>query len=99
MDYWMREAPWMDRGVAGRYAYLRPSPGTSLHYTMGMVQMVRLLSDRYLQLGDDFVLKDFHDDFMARGRIPISLIRWDMTGLEDDLDMFFKRTPVDELLD
>lgn len=98
MDYWIAQAPWMDSGVAGRYAYLRASPGTSLHYTMGMVQMVRLLSDRFLQLGEDFVLKEFHDDFMARGRIPIALIRYDMTGHEDDVDMFFNRTTVDELL-
>lgn len=98
MDYWIEQAPWMDSGVAGRYAYLKASPGTSLHYTMGMVQMVRLLSDRFLQLGDDFVLKDFHDDFMAHGRIPISLIRYDMTGHEDDVDMFFNRTTVDALL-
>jgi hypothetical protein len=98
MDYWQRMAPWMDSGVAGRYAYLRASPGTSLHYTMGMVQMYRLLSDRFLELGEDFVLKDFHDDFMSRGRIPVSLIRYDMTGQDDDLDMFFNRTPVDALL-
>lgn len=98
MDYWVENAPWMDRGVAGRYAYLKASPGTSLHYSMGMVQMYRLLSDRFLQQGEDFVLKEFHDDFMARGRIPISLIRYDMTGLEDDVDMFFNRTTVDQLL-
>lgn len=97
VDYWMNMTPWLDKGVARKYAYLRPSPGHGLHYTMGAMQMYRLLADRQHQLGDDFVLKDFHDDFMSRGRIPIALIRYEMTGYEDDIREFWNRTPLSEL--
>ena len=37
-------------------------------------------------LGHDFDLKKFHDDFLAAGVIPISRIRWEMTGKSDQVD-------------
>ena len=49
------------------------------------------------QLGDDFVLKDFHDDLMSRGRVPLALIRYEMTGYEDDVRELWDRTPLSEL--
>ena len=43
---------------------------------------VRMLLDR-------FNLKEYHDQFLAAGMIPISLIRWEMTGLEDEVRQFW----------
>ena len=97
VDWWMSVTPWLDKGVARKYAYLRPSPGHGLHYTMGAFQMYRLLADRQHQLGDDFVLRDFHDELMSRGRIPVALIRYEMTGYEDDVREFWNRTPLSAL--
>jgi len=45
----------------------------------------QLLTDRQRQLGDAFDLGAFHDAFLAAGPIPIALIRWEMTGLDDEL--------------
>ena len=89
----MAKTPWLDEDVARVDAeiYLRRPPGYGLGYTVGMLQVQRLLSDRRQQLGDDFVLKDFHDQFMAAGRLPVSLIRWEMTGLDDEVREFWKR--------
>ena len=61
-----------------------------------MVQMQRLLAERKRQLRDDFDLKAFHDDFMAAGRLPMSLIRWEMTGLDDEVRSFWSRQPIPE---
>ena len=41
-----------------------------------------VVAERAKQLGNDFVLKTFMDDFLASGLIPISLIRWELTGVE-----------------
>ena len=71
--------------------YLRRPPGYGLGYTVGMLQMQQLLADRKQQLDDRFVLKEFHDDFMAKGRIPLSLIRWEMTGLDDEVSDLWDR--------
>ncbi|MCZ0951443.1 MAG: DUF885 family protein [Rhodospirillaceae bacterium] len=93
VTWWMERTPWLDVDVARVDAeiYLRRPPGYGLGYTVGMLQVQRLLSDRRQQLGDDFVLKDFHDQFMAAGRLPVSLIRWEMTGLDDEVREFWKR--------
>ena len=93
VDWWRERTPWLDVDVARVDAeiYLRRPPGYGLGYTVGMLQMQHLLADRKMQLGDDFILKDFHDTFMAAGRLPISLIRWEMTGLEDEVSAFWKR--------
>lgn len=56
--------------------------------------MQQLLADRKRQLGDDFLLKDFHDTFMAAGRLPMSLIRWEMTGLDDEVRDLWTRQPL-----
>lgn len=96
VDYWIERTPYLDENVARVDAeiYLRRPPGYGLGYTMGMLQMQQLLADRKMQLGDDFVLKEFHDTFMATGRLPMSLIRWEMTGLDDEVRHFWSREPL-----
>ena len=93
VDWWMERTPWLDEDVARVDAeiYLRRPPGYGLGYTVGMLQMQQLLADRKQQLDDRFVLKEFHDDFMAKGRIPLSLIRWEMTGLDDEVSDLWDR--------
>lgn len=96
VEFWMEKTPYLNANVARVDAeiYLRRPPGYGLGYMIGMLQMQHLLADRKMQLGDDFVLKEFHDDFMARGRLPISVIRWELTGLDDEVREFWKRDPL-----
>ncbi len=87
INYLVAEVPLMEPDLA-RYdlsIYLR-RPTYGMNYIMGKVQLEKLLSDRALQLGDDFDLGVFHDQFLAAGSIPISLIRWEMTGLDDEVN-------------
>jgi hypothetical protein len=64
---------------AEQLLYLRqPAYGTS--YIIGKVEIERLLADRKRQLGEAFTMKRFMDEFDAAGLIPISLLRWEMTG-------------------
>jgi hypothetical protein len=84
--YLVREVPLMEENLA-RYdlsIYLR-RPAYGMNYTIGKAQMEQLLADRQRQLGDAFDLGAFHDAFLAAGPIPISLIRWELTGLDDEL--------------
>ena len=97
-EYWMSVTPMLDPDVARKYAYLRPAPGHGLEYTIGNIQMWRLLAERKRQLGDDFVLQEFHDEFMSKGRIPIALIRYEMTGYDKDVEQFWQRPPLREVL-
>jgi uncharacterized protein (DUF885 family) len=52
---------------------------------MGKVELEKLLADVAMQEGDRFDIKSFHDRFRAAGSIPISLIRWEMTGRDDEV--------------
>jgi hypothetical protein len=62
-----------------QHLYLRqPTYGTS--YVIGKVQIEQLLADRRRQMGSGFTMKRFMDEFDAAGLIPISLIRWELTG-------------------
>ena len=52
---------------------------------VGKIHFMKLFRDRAQQLGDDFNLRDFMDEFYAAGVIPTSLIRWEMTGYDDEI--------------
>ena len=93
VEYWLPKVPYLDRNVARVDAeiYLRRPPGYGIGYTIGALQMQRLLADRKQQLGDEFDLRDFHDQLMKLGRLPLSLIRWEMTGLEDEISGVWDR--------
>jgi uncharacterized protein (DUF885 family) len=74
---WLREngnTVWGEQ-----HLYLQqPSYGTS--YIVGKVQIEQLIGERARQLGDRFTLKGFMDDLNAAGMIPVTLIRWELTG-------------------
>ena len=93
VDFMADNTPFMDQDVARVDAeiYLK-TPGSGIAYQMGKLQIEELLMDRALQLGDAFDLKEFHDEFLASGWIPISLIRWEMTGHDDEVRDLFARS-------
>ncbi|MFN2329169.1 MAG: DUF885 family protein [Chromatocurvus sp.] len=84
--YMMDWVPYMEEDL-GRYdlvGYLR-RPGLGSMYLLGKTQIEQLISERAFQLGDAFDLGEFHDDFLSRGIIPVTLIRWEMAGLDDSV--------------
>ena len=88
----------LDPDVARKYAQVRPAPGHGLQYTIGALQIFGLLAARKRQLGDDFVLMDFHDDIMSKGRIPVALIHYEMTGDDRMVRDFWNRQPLTAFL-
>jgi uncharacterized protein (DUF885 family) len=62
-----------------QHLYLQqPDYGSS--YLIGKIETEKLMADRIRQLGDQFTIKRFMDEFNAVGLIPISLVRWELTG-------------------
>ena len=98
VEYWMDNVPYLDANVARVDAeiYLRRPPGYGLGYMTGMVQMQALLADRKRQLRDDFNLREFHDTLMQSGRLPLSVLRWEMTGLDDEIAALWSHEPLSE---
>jgi hypothetical protein len=90
VDYGVKWTPrgWMPREGNTIWAdedlYLvQPGYGTS--YVVGKAHLEKLIADRAEQLGDKFDLKSFFDEFHTYGMIPLSLIRWEMTGRDDEI--------------
>ena len=93
----MRAAtPWLDDDVARVDAeiYLRHPPGYGLAYLTGKLQMDALLADKLARLGDKFNLRDFHDRFLSLGRMPIALIRYEMSGDGAEIADMWKTPPI-----
>lgn len=84
-------SPWLDDDVARVDAeiYLRRPPGYGLGYTIGNIQIQQLLGEARIALGENFDLKAFHDQFMNTGRIPVSLIRYEMLDKDDQIAPFW----------
>jgi hypothetical protein len=43
------------------------------------------------QLGNSFAVGDFHDELLTKGLIPYALIRWEMTGFDDEVRPLWER--------
>jgi uncharacterized protein (DUF885 family) len=86
---------WLSMGGAlvrsEQHLYLQqPAYGTS--YLIGTIETDRLIAERRRQLGETFTMKRFMDEFNAVGLVPISLVRWELTGqLSDDVKRMLGR--------
>ena len=82
---WMKTEPELLRFE--QHLYLR-QPGYGTSYITGKYLLERLLAQYSKQVeekGERFVLSDFFAELNAAGSIPISLIRWQLTGLDDEI--------------
>jgi len=66
---------------------LRNPGGFHSDVVTGKAYFMKLFRERAQALGDDFVIRDFIDEFLSSGLIPMSLIRWEMTGNSDDVTL------------
>ncbi len=74
---WMR--PDLDLLGFEQQLYLR-QPGYGSSYVTGKYLLEDLIRVRGKQLGDTFSMKRFFDEVNSAGMIPVSLIRWQLTG-------------------
>ncbi|NNL95265.1 MAG: DUF885 family protein, partial [Xanthomonadales bacterium] len=79
---WMRE----DLDLLGfeQLLYLR-QPGYGTSYVTGKYMIERLLAEVAHHQGKDFELRNFFAELDEAGVIPVSLIRWQMTGRDDEI--------------
>ena len=85
---WLRESAatvWFEQ-----HLYLA-QPGYGTSYLIGKIEAEKLLTDRVRQLGPEFTMKRFMDEFNAAGLVPISLIRWQLAGPSPDLVDMLRR--------
>ncbi|WAC22542.1 DUF885 family protein [Blastomonas sp. SL216] len=96
MAFWKEWTPYLDDDVARVDAgiYIRRPPGYGMTYTIGAMQLQKMMVDRKRQLGDAFSIRDFHDYLMNTGRLPVSLLRYDLTGHDDEIGKLWRHVPL-----
>jgi hypothetical protein len=86
------QVEWTPKGWTGdeslvgfeQHLYLRqPAYGTS--YVSGKYLLEGLIMDVSRKQGNSFSLYQFFEEFYNVGIIPVSLVRWQMTGMEDEI--------------
>jgi len=79
---WMR--PDLDLLGFEQQLYLR-QPGYGTSYVTGKYLLEDLIRERSHQLGDAFSMRRWFDELNSAGMIPVSLIRWQTTGQDDQI--------------
>ena len=73
-----------------QHLYLQ-QPGYGISYVVGKVEAEKAMQAVQRKRGNAFVFREFMDAFLAAGQIPISLVRWEVTGeLTPDLLALFR---------
>ncbi len=86
------QVEWTPKGWTGdenlvgfeQHLYLR-QPGYGCSYVTGKYFIERLMMDMSRKPGNEFTLYNFFDSFYSMGIIPVSLVHWQMTGIDDEI--------------
>ena len=89
-----REQAHQDAGNARQQAARGTYDPAYLNYNMGKLMILKLREDWTKDKGGRKAWKAFHDEFMAKGWIPISLIRYEMLGADDEVSRFWEFEPI-----
>ena len=84
-DYLRRTVPMDLETALGEAAGFAAGPGQAITYQIGTLQIARMLADAKRQQGDRFDLRAFHDVVWKNGNVPLSLLRWELLGLRDEV--------------
>jgi uncharacterized protein (DUF885 family) len=75
-----------------QHLYLR-QPGYGTSYVTGKYLLERLLAKRTRQMeaaGEDYSLLDFFTELRDAGSVPISLVTWQLTGDDSDIQKIMR---------
>lgn len=92
------QVEWTPKGWTGdeslvgfeQHLYLR-QPGYGTSYVTGKYFIESLIMDMSRKEDKDFKLYDFFESFYNVGIIPTSLVRYQLTGMDDELKSIFKK--------
>ncbi|MEO8587142.1 MAG: DUF885 family protein [Acidobacteriota bacterium] len=84
-DYLRTSVPMDAVTARAEAAAFASSPGQAITYQIGKLQVLRLLADAKRAQGDAFSLRAFHDFVYRNGNVPMSLLRWELLGQQDDV--------------
>lgn len=95
-QHMLDKVPWMEPYVARYHETWRlfARPAYVFTYQVGKFETMKLLRDRMMQLEENFDLREFHDEVLATGMVPMSLARWEIAGIDDDARHLWDTPPI-----
>jgi uncharacterized protein (DUF885 family) len=89
-EYLQTKTPMDYETARSEAVFFASLPGQAITYQIGKLQIVKFLADARQALGDEFNLRAFHDYVWKNGNNPISLLRWEYLGLDDEIALLDK---------
>jgi uncharacterized protein (DUF885 family) len=86
VDYFMRAGGLDKESATGEAAGAASEPTQKMTYITGKFEIMRLLGRYRDYKGADFRLKQFHDDLLRNGSLPLSVEAWILLDDRSDLD-------------
>ncbi len=84
-DYYEQHAGMAREAAMGEAVKNSMFPGAAVMYVTGTDAIHNLRTEMSSRQGNRFTLRQFHDEFLSYGSIPVSLISADMKAKEDDV--------------
>lgn len=86
---YLRTRTPMDAETA-RYeaVFFASTPGQAITYQIGKLQIIKFLAEARQAQDKKFSLRAFHDFVWKNGNVPISLQRWELLGLSNEVSDF-----------
>jgi len=69
-------------------------PYQATSYIVGKKQIEQILAERIAKGGNAIDWRAFHDAMLSFGQIPPALVRWEMTGNDDQMKRFWDAAPL-----
>jgi len=86
VDYFMRAGGLDRESATGEAAGAASEPTQKMTYITGKFEIMRLLGQYRDRRGSQFNLKQFHDDLLRNGSLPLSVQAWILLDDRSDLD-------------
>jgi uncharacterized protein (DUF885 family) len=86
VDYFMRAGGLDRESATGEAAGAASEPTQKMTYITGKFQIMRLLGQYRDRKGAEFSLKQFHDDLLRNGSLPLSVQAWILLDDRSDLN-------------
>ncbi|HKQ73235.1 MAG TPA: DUF885 family protein [Blastocatellia bacterium] len=84
-EYLQTKTPMDYETARAEAIFFASLPGQAITYQIGKLQITKFLADARQALGAKFSLRAFHDYVWKNGNVPISLLRWEYLGLNDEV--------------
>ncbi len=85
-EYLAKTVPMDSQTAFDEAVFFAFYPGQAIGYQIGKLQIEKFLADARMTLAEEFSLQAFHDSLMQNGNVPIALQRWELLGLEDEIE-------------